>query len=290
MNAEQENALATLVNKSGFPFQWKVEDLVNSTTKDHHWRVESSEHGWKDVHTNQTGFIDIVLSNENYIYKLIVECKRPLGGQWVFLINKDARPTDRIRCHWNDGCSPGTSGWHDFKFEPLALESSLCIIGGQNERTPMLERLSGELLQSTQALSCREQTIRERGGAGSRRIYIPRIVTAAQLKACYVDRSDISLDGRIGATTMFDDLTYIRFRKSLANDLTEDASPRNLTEENLNKERTIMVVNVHHLLELIERLRAKVVNDFDFYPWDRYGRKPTPTKVDINHSIFRGRS
>ena len=63
--ANQEEILKQ-INKSGFPFQLRVEDEIRRTQKEHNWAVASREHPWTSADLSATGFIDIVLKHERF--------------------------------------------------------------------------------------------------------------------------------------------------------------------------------------------------------------------------------
>ncbi len=244
------------VNKSGFPFQLKVADQINSAKPKHPWSVESSEHSWVDPESGSRGFIDLVLAHETSNgLKLIVECKRPLGGRWIFLVDRKATPQSMIKSFWASGDSPPKSGWDDLPFQPVSLEASDCIIAGQDERSPLLERLADGLLQSINGVSDQEQKIFERYRRCSLRIYIPVIVTAAELFVCYVDpTSEISIDGVLAKSVTFESVDHIRFRKSLASKLNYREISHTLRGENLQKARSVWIFNANNLVESLRQL------------------------------------
>jgi len=71
------------VNQSGYPLQIAIAHAVKARTNTHGWRVLYEEHAWK--YEGREGFIDIVLEQEDSQVVLLVECKRPKDGEWVFL-------------------------------------------------------------------------------------------------------------------------------------------------------------------------------------------------------------
>ena len=235
------------VNKSRFPFQLKVTHQIKSTQSQHHWTVESPEHSWADSESGKQGFIDLVLAHENSSgLKIIIECKRPLGGRWIFLVDRTPKQQSRIRTFWVRGDNPPKSGWDDLPFQPVSLESSDCVVVGQNERSPLLENLAGGLLQSVNGVSDQAQIIFERERREPLRIFIPAIVTAAEMFVCYVDpASEISIDGALDKSATFEPINFIRFRKSLATRLNRRSVPQNLREENLDKERSVLIFNAN---------------------------------------------
>ena len=48
MSKERDKELLKLTNASGFPFQLRVADLVETTASLHGWRVLARDHPWTD--------------------------------------------------------------------------------------------------------------------------------------------------------------------------------------------------------------------------------------------------
>ncbi|MCY7351296.1 MAG: hypothetical protein LH606_11605 [Cytophagaceae bacterium] len=94
-NSELKDALKQ-VNKSGFPFQLRVEDEIKQSVLHHRWYVLSSEQPWENADAGRSGFIDLVLTNDSMHQRnMVIECKRMLADnkdnetktlKWVFLI------------------------------------------------------------------------------------------------------------------------------------------------------------------------------------------------------------
>jgi hypothetical protein len=268
MDPKLEAALTALVDKSGFPFQWAVENVVNSTSSQHDWSVETTEHAWEN--SKKSGFLDLILSHENSFYRIIVECKRPQSGNWIFLVQKASRSTSCIRTRWISGPRPFIEGWYDFYLEPESLQSSVCILRGGDDKAPLIERLCADLLEATDALSAQEKLIFERQGFEQRSVYLPMIVTVARLFVCRLNPAEISLSDGKAVNHEFEEVPMIRFRKSLTSQLTRDVSPQDLQEENFNKERTVLVVNALHLISTLEKIKAARGRPWD-WPWGGRG-------------------
>ena len=74
--ADQDDTLKQ-INKSGFPFQLRVEHEIRRTQQEHNWSVASCEHPWTSGDAKSSGFIDIVLSHIQFVtFRLVIECKR----------------------------------------------------------------------------------------------------------------------------------------------------------------------------------------------------------------------
>ena len=270
MKAKQTGVLKNLVNASGYLFQLAVEEVIRSVNFSNHFELIVREHPWKDDDSAQQGFIDLVAGYKGI--RFVIECKRPRDGIWVFVVpqNKN-KETPRCRCRWSDH-RPGLrdlSGFEDFRLSPASLESDICIIRGQGEHDrALLERIAGTLLASLDALADEELELCRRLKRSESRIFIPLIVTAAELRACTVDVSKIRLaDGTID-DVHFDVVPLIRFRKSLTTGLSADATPESLVDANRDRERTILVVSALHLSEVLSNWDIRTPYDYGGYPWE----------------------
>jgi hypothetical protein len=101
----QDEDLIKLINKSGFPFQLRVEHEIQRTKSDHKWELASREHPWSSTTNNELyGYIDLVLNHSEMPGdRLVVECKRIKGDderqlQWLFLIPEGSRETPIVSC------------------------------------------------------------------------------------------------------------------------------------------------------------------------------------------------
>jgi transposase len=143
MSKERDKELLKITNASGFPFQLRVADLVETTASQHGWRVLAREHPWTDPETGKASFIDLVLARDQDSVRLIVECKRAQEGQWVFLLPKAATAsTERARGFATLNAKNGnkTTEWAECSFEPPSAESSFCAVRGTGEGDrPLLE-------------------------------------------------------------------------------------------------------------------------------------------------------
>jgi hypothetical protein len=143
---------AGLLNSSGFPLQLAVEQTIHSIKPD--WEL-IRETPWHDSATGQSGFIDLVA--QVGMEKIVVECKRPRGGRWLFVTAKDSQPQEgRVRLCWTyyGDQSKKPLAFEDMRLRPTSYESDICIVGGQAEdQRPMLERLCHSLLTSQLSLA-----------------------------------------------------------------------------------------------------------------------------------------
>jgi hypothetical protein len=211
-----------IANASGFPLQIAVEELVRVTENQHHWKVLHREHAWSTGESS--GFIDLVLTNSPGTYYLAVECKRVRDASWIFLPwNGEAQPRRHVNAwvsyHNGKLTYPRLFGWHDLAGEPSCPEGTFCALKGQDSsgQRSLLERVGGELVQSTEAFAEERRDFRPRQG-DDLKVYACVIVTTARLAVARFKPEAISLaDGTLTDDKVtFEEVPFIRFRKQLA--------------------------------------------------------------------------
>jgi hypothetical protein len=267
MSDTNEHALKQ-VNRSGFPFQLKVERDVEAAHQVgmHKWSVASREHAWADAEGN-TGYIDIVLKHQEFsTFRLVLECKRVKSDdarqlQWLFLVEEaKADFADRASC-FEVEADLGAKVWDDVRVSPFSLESQFCVLQGDDgsRKGTLLEKLAQELLRATEGLaeeeikveeSIRKSEARERG-LHVRLFLFPMIVTNAKIAVCRFapERVDLT-QGVLHEADIFE-VPMIRFRKSLVTDFPEGVF-YGLDHANKARERTILIVNAEHLTEVLK--------------------------------------
>lgn len=271
--SETHESLLNLINASGFLLQLRIEHEIESTQREHNWKIVGREHYWKDPDSGNDGFIDIVLQSEE-VLRVIVECKRVLDGSWVFLMPDSPKANlRRAKLCWTHTQvdRQNISGWCDFRLTPDFSESAFCVIRGQSEKDrPMLERLSGIVLKSLESLAEEEMRLRPTQ-LGRHRIYIPVIITTASLEVCNFDVSKVSLQtGQLQLPDgQFEAVPFIAFRKGLATKHLPERSLRDLQTANQEKERTIFVVQSTEILKFLKHLSGlRMFNEYEALPWN----------------------
>ncbi len=241
---ETKDSLTDTINGSGFLFQLKLEEEIKKSQPVSplgHWKQTAKEHKWTDPTDGKEGFIDFVLEAEDTT-RLVVECKRVTDASWLFLVPSSETEIKRSRFLWTES-ENATFDWHTFSFNPPSLEATFCVVRGQGERdTPFLERVSSQLLRSTECLAREELNLTK--DKHQIHLYIPVIVTNATLYASRFDLSDINIDtGKLSEAT-FTKVPFIRFRKNLSSTvISETTFASSLKEINIQNERTVLVVN-----------------------------------------------
>jgi hypothetical protein len=243
-----------LLNSSGFPFQLRVAEEIKRNPGPRSWRVFAEEHFWRDAETEASGFIDLIAGFG--IIRWVIECKRGADVTWQFLTRStDAERVTRAKLLCTDkmGNEPNGRLWSDLQAIPDSAEAAFCVVKGQADKEPMLERIAANLLQSVEALADEELALPAPEGVGHRRLYQPVIVTAATLSLCRFDPTVVGLDdGKVpdsgGAT--FQEVPFIRFRKALSGSRRSEA--QDLESAQRENERTVLVIQAKSLRDLLE--------------------------------------
>ncbi len=267
--------LGKAVNASGYPFQLAVEEQVRATGEKHGWDVETTEHPWR--RGESAGFIDLVLKHTTTRTRLVIECKRFQHTSWVFLVPKRQLSLQRrIKLQWtNFGVDVRTStGWFDFGFRPESHEASFCVVESTKQtQANRVETIARELLDSVEGLAMEQASIEPRGdwdasGVNRQNLFIPTILTTANLVVCHLDPESVELDDGILRQQRFEKVGLVRFRKSLTTEFREGYAPRDIEEGYQDRVRTILIVNSGHLLDFLERWEPEPVRRGHKWPWD----------------------
>lgn len=266
MTSKASNDLSKLVNASGFAFQIAVEHQLRSTLKTCKITLE---YPWHDETLGREGFIDLLLEQGGVTW--VIECKRPKDGEWVFLVPNDRVETPDLCCLWIAGAPNAKvmAGWDVVNLLPQSYQSMFCVVHGTGEGDrSLLERLGSQLILSASCLAneqLRALKARPKEFIG---VYIPVIVTTASLHVCRFDPSAVSLaDGQL-SNGKFEEVPFVRFRKSLAAISAISAPPPPLfLGIGMETEPTVLVINAQHL-SFFKDASIKVKNeDFDTWPW-----------------------
>lgn len=289
--AKQDDTLKQ-INKSGFPFQLKVEHEIRRTHSEHHWSVASHEHPWTSADNEASGFIDIVLQHDQFVtFRLVIECKRIKADdarqlRWVFLLpDPNSKPTMLASCFEVEGqkrrdqtLEPEWSDyqiWDNVHLAPVSLQSEFCILQSDEQRKqPILESLATEVLESIEGLAKEEVNIAKSQGLSSRTLFIfPAIVTNAEIAVCSFDPAQIKIhDGTLDIGDVeISTVPFIRFRKSLATDFPQGRFPH-LEAANKARERTVFIVNAASLPEFLKDWNMGPQSGFDEYAIQRLVR------------------
>lgn len=244
---KDKGSLLNLVNGQGFLFQLRIEHEIKTTQDQYPWRILAREHRWIDAENGEEGFIDLVLGHGNL--RIVVECKRVQNATWVFLApHEDITEVNRLRLLWTyrRHGKENFVDWDDFRFRPKAAQSSFCIVEGQDKDKPMLERVSGMVLQSLENLAEEELKLFKETEKDGPKVYIPVIVTTATLGICRFNPSEIDIqEGKLFATGVPGDLIetvpFIIFRKGMESKFSPHRA-EDLEAANKESERSVVIV------------------------------------------------
>lgn len=266
---KRDSDLLDLLNGSGFPFQIGVRREIERTEETHGWKVDAEEHYWRHPETASSGFIDLVASHNNYIFTILIECKRVKeDGKWLFLMPRDyAGEKRRISALCTNGPDSEAKpffGWCDFDFDPVSPEAAYCVFRGQDEKKPMLERIADDLLPAVEGVGFEEMQIKvaDKLSTGDWRLFLPLIVTNATLFTATFDADKVSMaSGRLAdGACQFTPVPFVRFRKSLATHYpgtgTRHGYGNTLGRASRAKERTVLVVNSAALADSLRLLQV----------------------------------
>lgn len=244
---------------SGFPLQIALQHAVDSNVQKTGWRVRMVEHGWVHPRDRETGgYIDLVLVDHSNRHNFVVECKRQRDAAMVFMHHKGVVSERRhARVFVTDVGPSGVkrNGWHDVQIDPKCAEVTFCAVRGQgpNEKNTLLERVGSELVMATEALAATELSFRATD-KNTARMYVPVIVTTAELKVAEFGPETVSLqDGELKDAKMHS-VPWVRLRKQLGTSefvaWTPDMFGDTTTPDEL-AERTMFVVNAANLLNFL---------------------------------------
>jgi len=254
MERNHQKVLLDLANGSGFLFQLRVEDEIKGIRSGCTWELVLHEHHWRTQDGGE-GYIDILAGYGKI--RLVVECKKASGQDWLFLVPRTASPSNhRVRAlQAIDEPNVGARvKWREFIVQPTSEEAAFCAVQGQDPKgQPMIERLADSLLPAMEAVALEELAIAGAPAKKQDRVYIPVVVTAATIHVARFDAMTVDLStGEISqADLTTKEVPLVRFRKGLASTLKPEGKPVALIEANKEKERTILVIQARHLTRVL---------------------------------------
>lgn len=257
--ATTKDQMQSLLDSSGFPFQSAVTERIRATENDHKYWVYLSEHPWQDEISSESGFIDLVI--EHGCVRIVIECKRAKGGTWLFTVPHESKPDiETARLPWQgSNPSPNNHGVAEFFLSPPSYQSRECILRGQDdENRTLLERLGGKLLLSIDAIMEEAAQIAQPSDP-EQYVYIPCVITTAELVVASVDPLQVSLEDGTVSNFVYETVDYIKFRKSLVTNLSAGANPAHLADSSLDKQRTLLIVNSKNLDRTLKQIAINLI-------------------------------
>lgn len=249
--------LSKLVNQSGFPLQVAIDKMVQDRSDQLGWKVVYREHGWKSP-DGQSGFADLVLEDQYKSSVLVVECKRVLEADWLFLEElPGSPPSKRTRLWATNTADHGKehSGYYDAQALPESHESMYCVVAGQDAKSrPMLERVAAETTAAMEAIAIEELPVIAKRKHGLR-MYVPVIVTTARLVVSRFDPKLVTLQSGEASAVSHEVQPWVRFRKQFSSEYA--VQPKNpewdFSELAAAKEKLVYVVNVQSFADFLAK-------------------------------------
>ncbi|MCC6454457.1 MAG: hypothetical protein IT328_05900 [Caldilineaceae bacterium] len=250
-------ALIGVVNSQGYLLQQAVEHIVRTGngTQINQWNVVSSEHYWENTDREQSGYIDLLIRYASDGIMGVVECKRYAEETpWIFLCPDDEPADVRYSSlYWAHKTRQfgNKMGFYEFVYCPTSRAAKFCIVRGQAKEKPMLERIAGELLYSVEALAKQYSSLPNIPSGSS--IFVPIIVTTAQLYICKYDQQNIEPEsGTLNLDhAQFEKVPFIRFHKVFTNTDVDLNSIEQFSEIEKRQSQTVMVVQINSLSEFL---------------------------------------
>jgi len=246
------------LQKSGFPFQTTIVDIVRNNGR---WHVDDEEIPWRDD-GGRDHFLDFAATNRHCI--ITVECKKTEKDIYTFLLpHLQKRTTEdpvtrSPRCDFliriNDSTQRLEMQCGDWRLLPRTPESAFCVVANTDANRRMLEADVQLLLRGTDAYGYRRKRAekpgpRERPGAP----LVPVLVTNAKLFVARIQPNAVWLEtGQVQDHTAAEvrPIDVIRFRKAFVSHRTRDLG-----------ERTVLVVRATALEKLLCDLEVDVQED-----------------------------
>jgi len=266
--------LTKLVNAAGFGLQLALENAVDESSQQHNFEIEAREQPWR--REGLAGFIDLVLGRSNL--RLICECKRSRDADWVFLREEDRQNVDRVRLLWQKHDSGDLlGGWHDFHLTTTFHESAFCVVRGHGENdVPMLERIANKLILSVEALAAEESQLLD--DDDDIRVYVPIIVTTANLWVCRYAPQKIDLKTGLISDAAYERVDVLAFRKALTTNVekrrsTDEMAYRAFRRLSLEQDRTVLVINAASFISALLQWQPAMMRENYPAPWEGSRRR-----------------
>ena len=268
-----DGGLKKLLNGAGFVFQLAVEAQIADNRRTFQCNDLIREHPWFHKQLQNSGFIDLVVTKG--VGRFVVECKRSKNARWVFL---DTAPggsrTSAAQVYWHCRLSESkvAGGWDDVGIFPECPESQFCCIrGAEDNKQVLLDRICSDLVAATEALSAEELEF-DASDFGQHYVYMPVLVTNAELVVGNFDPSTVNLGSGEVEDASFEVVGAVRYRKALTA-VSATASVSSLVESNARNERTVFIVNATHLIDWLKNWKPVPRDSFRGFVWDQVKRQ-----------------
>lgn len=256
------------INASGYAFQLAVESLLDSESSSTNWNREASEYRWTHRGAGEEGFVDLVARNEHW--RLVIECKKKSNANWIF-IRSHAKSAAETRLSTlfalADPAQRCTAkSWAEAPFNPASPEAEYwTTMGASPDQRPLLERTCTELIRACEAIADDEADLNLKGPSEEICLYFPAIVTNAKLLACDFDPAKCSLEsGETPSLASFDEVPWIRYRKTLGIAFEVDPKPTPSSLGTLNRASSIsmFVISASSLGDFLRKFSVALSRPF----------------------------
>ncbi len=257
MVAESKKDPIDLINQTGFPLQMLLQTLVGTKK---FWKSKIPEHSVEDPNTGITYWIDLIIDNDDFQpgLRLVLECKRHLSTDWLFLIDNpnDAGAFVHTLNARKDETNEDVISWNRRKIIPSSYYSMFCVkTKEQTSDEHMLENICKNMLLTCELLAKQELSNIEPQRLKTDRVYIPIIVTTANVRACHFNSSDINLNyGNIDKLKAnLQDVEMIRFVKNFKSIIADKGKKySDLLKLHTANERTILIIQAKAFLNFLD--------------------------------------
>jgi hypothetical protein len=263
MNESLRKRLRKAVDKSGFPLQLKLEKIIYEIKN---WTVSGREVYWEL--NGHNGFIDTVYDLWLSSKKIITEVKKTSGGEWIFLVekkaNKNAHSTINLSSYRPTLTDKFNNEWNETAIDHHTKRSAFCIVSGQDENNPMLERLCTNLLMATEAFA--KKHIQKDSVKNSNHhsvSYYPVIVTNTPMYQCIYKPTKVNLStGELTEEPEFEEIKSIAFQKPFWSAI-ENGSGNNYSSDymlNQAQDRTVFIVHTTAVAKFLADLDPRILS------------------------------
>ena len=277
MPDDTEKHARKVADASGYLFQMAVENEIRRTStahreygtdgpeQTHKWQVHSTEHAWSSPVEGDSGFVDMLLrwACDMASILLVVECKRHKAPTWVFPVSSVATSTNKTRClytRFTDGDDRPLASYADATISPPSPEAAYCALHGQSEKGSgeLIEREATGLIRGAECIAVEFGQLREKSGFQKYppTYVLPAIITSVPLSILRFDPVDVSLsDGNLPSDKGDVEMApLVRFRKSLAHELTPSSQAKRLNQANEDRERTVLIIHAESLISTLQEI------------------------------------
>ena len=258
--------LAECVKASGFPFQAKIQNLIESNSK---WKVLATECPWR--HEGREEFLDMIAYHNNI--HLVIECKKSgvlkdtktkYGLEWfagapkrsfVFLCRSNDNDTYEetgralvTYCREEDYDDEPDFVYgaqaEQWQFEPKSYEAGLCVTVDAESPKEMLERELSLLVRGCHEYARSMYGYLSGVGAHITEVFLPVFVTTSPLFVLNYRPDQVAVeDGKFKLEPdEIRQVPWVRFRKALMAEGLQTSD-----------ERTVIVVEARHFEEFLKQ-------------------------------------